>query len=393
MIRHGIRHADADKLAAAIDAEDLDKDKLAVAQEELEASRERQDALRKQVDTLRNRINDARKWIGLDNDSFRDALSCSLEMLGAAPLKSGAAPNGLPSYAFPNLDTRHGADPTWADTLDTLRALPKDGEKSFNWRKESPIRPVVFDPPSGIDDDVVQLHLEHRVVQRLLGRFLAQGFVHHDLSRACLAHSADAIPRVVLLGRLSLYGKGAVRLHEEVLTLTARWAEAGGRRAPLAPYGRDAEAKTMELLEQSLKPGPGAKVPPAMADKLLASIAKDIEDLLPHLESRGLEAKKEAEAKLKERGHLESEAMRKILEEQKQRVIKELGKAPDPQMLLDFSTDEKRQLELNRRAWDRFIVNVDGDLKREPARILDFYKVASFRIEPVGLAYLWPVTG
>jgi len=85
--------------------------------------------------------------------------------------------------------------------------------------------------------------------------------------------------------------------------------------------------------------------------------------------------------------------MRKILEEQKQRVIKELGKVPDAQLLLDFSADEKRQLELNRRAWDRFIINVDSDLQREPARILDFYKVSSFRIEPVGLAYLWPVSG
>jgi len=393
MIRHGIRHADADKLAAAIEAEDLDKDHRAVTEEELEAARERQDALRRQVDTLRNRINDARKWIGLDNDSFRDTLSCSLEMMGAEPLKASSGPDGQSRYVFPNLDTRHGADPTWADTLDTLRALPKDGQGLFERRKASPIRPVVFEPPNGIDDDIVQLHLEHRVVQRLLGRFLAQGFVHHDLSRACLAQSADAIPRVVLLGRLSLYGKGAVRLHEEVLTVTSRWAEAAGRRSPLVPYGRDAEAKTMELLEQSLKAGSGAKVPSAIADKLLASISKDIEDLLPHLESRGQTAKREADAKLNERGRLESEAMRNILEEQKQRVIKELGKAPDPQMLLDFSADEKRQLELNRRAWDRFIMNVDGDLKREPARILDFYNVASFRIEPVGLAYLWPVTG
>lgn len=63
---------------------------------------------------------------------------------------------------------------------------------------------MVFSPPEGIDDDIVQLHLEHRVVQRLLGRFLSQGFVHHDLSRACLAHSEDAIPRVVMLGRLAL---------------------------------------------------------------------------------------------------------------------------------------------------------------------------------------------
>jgi hypothetical protein len=393
LIRHGIRHADADKLAAEIEAEDLDKDKRAVAEEELDAARERQDALRRQVDTLRNRINDARKWIGLDHESFRDALSCSLEMLGAAPLKVASGPHGQSRYVFPNLDTRHGADPTWADTLDTLRALPKDGEKSFNWRRESPIRPVVFEPPTGIDDDIVQLHLEHRVVQRLLGRFLAQGFVHHDLSRACLAHSADAIPRVVLLGRLSLYGKGAVRLHEELLTVTARWADAAGRRGPLTPYGRDAEAKTMELLEQSLKPSGGANVPQAMADKLLASLAKDIEELVPHLESRGQEAKRDAESRLSERGRVESDAMRRILEEQKQRVVKELGKAPDAQLLLNFTADEKRQLQLDRRAWERFIENVDGDLAREPARILDFYTVASFRIEPVGVAYLWPVTG
>jgi hypothetical protein len=161
----------------------------------------------------------------------------------------------------------------------------------------------------------------------------------------------------------------------------------------LSPYGREAEAKTMELLEQSLRAGPGAKVPPTMAEKLLASIPKDAEELLSHLEARGQEAKREAETKLNERGRLESDGMRKILEDQKQRVVKELGKAPDPQMMLNFSADEKRQHDLDRRAWDRFILNVDGDLSREPARILEFYKVASFRIEPVGIAYLWPITG
>jgi hypothetical protein len=393
MVRHGIRHADAEKLAAAIDAEELDKDKRATTEEELEVTRVRRDDLGKQIHTLRNRINQAREWIGLDSDQLRDTLSCSLEMLGAAPQKADKAAIGQTRYVFPNLDTRHGADPTWAATLDTLRALPKDGEKSFQWRKESPIRPVVFDPPEGIDDDIVQLHLEHRVVQRLLGRFLAQGFVHHDLSRACLAHSADAIPRVVLIGRLSLYGSGAVRLHEEVLTVTARWVEPSSRRVPLVPYGRDAEAKTVALLEQSLRPDAGGKIPTTVADKLLDSIPKDIEDLLSHLESRGVVARRDAETKLDDRGRLESDAMRKILEEQKHRVAVELGKAPDAQMLLEFTADEKRQLELNRRAWHRFIVNVEGDLRREPARILDFYKVASYRVEPVGLAYLWPVTG
>ena len=86
--------------------------------------------------------------------------------------------------------------------MDTLRAPRPRDQKFWEWRRTSPIRPVVFEDP-GVDDEVVHLHLEHRVVQRLLGRFTAQGFVHHDLSRACLAQTSDAIPRVILLGRLA----------------------------------------------------------------------------------------------------------------------------------------------------------------------------------------------
>ena len=63
----------------------------------------------------------------------------------------------------------------------------------------------------------MQLHLEHRVARRLLGRFTAQGLIHHDLSKACLTAAPDAIPRVVLLGRLALYGPKAARLHEEIV--------------------------------------------------------------------------------------------------------------------------------------------------------------------------------
>jgi hypothetical protein len=234
-LRTGIRHDEADKMVAEIEGQQLDPEKRAAAEEELEAARE-QKKLGEQIDLLRNRINDASKWIGLDMDQLRDTLSCSLELLGAEPLKQAPTPANTPTrYEFPNLDTRHGADPSWSATLDTLRAPQDEDQRLYQWRKESPIRPVVFNPSEGIDDDTVQLHLQHRVVQRLLGRFLAQGFVHHDLSRACLAHTSDAIPRVVLLGRLSLYGTGAVRLHEEILTVTARWTEPPTRRGTLAP--------------------------------------------------------------------------------------------------------------------------------------------------------------
>jgi superfamily II DNA or RNA helicase len=391
-IRTGIRHDEADKLAAEIEAADLDKEKRATADEELESSRERV-KLQEQIDVLRNRINDASKWIGLDQDQLRDALSCSLELLGSDPLKQTPAPTHSPTrFVFPNLDVRHGADPTWSVTLDTLRAAPEQGPRNFQWRKESPIRPVVFNAPEGIDDDIVQLHLQHRVVQRLLGRFLSQGFVHHDLSRACLAHTSDAVPRVVLLGRLSLYGAGAVRLHEQIVTVTARWTEHSARRGALTPYAREAESKTLELLEDGLRPGAHPNVPEVVVGRLQSSFARDIEELLPHLEQRGQEAKTDAEAKLKKRGDDEAESIRRVLDDQKRRVLNELGRYDQTQLLLNIDL-EKRQLESNRRYWDKWLANVEGDLQREPDRVRKFYEVASFRIEPVGLAYLWPVTG
>jgi superfamily II DNA or RNA helicase len=395
MLRQGIKHADAAELMRQIKSAELDKEKRKTTEEELEVTRERREALEKQIDLLRGRINAARQWIALDNDQFRDAISCSLELLGAKPLKSTPTPKGSPGrYSFPDLDARQGSDSSWAPTLDTLRAPPKDGKRNYEWRRQSSIRPVVFEPPEGIDDDIVQLHLQHRIVQRLLSRFLSQGFIHNDLSRACLANTNDAIPRVVLLGRLSLYGPGAVRLHEEILTVTSRWTEPASRKTPLQPYGREAESKTLELLEASLNPKSHvSQISDQVRKRLLDSIRSDVEQLLPHLDQRGAQAKKDAEKALSERGQIEADAITKILEEQRARVLKELGRTDDQQLLLGFSVDERRQFESNRRYWQRWIANVEGDLQQEPARILDFYKTVSSRVEPIGLAYLWPVTG
>jgi hypothetical protein len=88
---------------------------------------------------------------------------------------------------------------------------------------------VVFEDTGTIDQDVVHLHLEHRVARRLLGRFLAQGFVHHDLFRACVLTYDDPFPRVVMFGRLSLYGASAARLHDELVAVSARWTSPKGR--------------------------------------------------------------------------------------------------------------------------------------------------------------------
>jgi superfamily II DNA or RNA helicase len=394
-LRTGIRRAEADATAAEIEGVKEDPEKRAAREMELDAADEqRQNRLRAEVEALTNRIREARRWIGLDEVQLRDALNCSLDFLGTEPLREEPTPPDQPTrYVFPNLQARHGNDPRWAATLDTLRPPPERDQSLYEWRRGTPLRPVVFSPPPGFDGDTVQLHLSHRVVQRLLGRFLAQGFVYQDLSRACLAQSEDAIPRVVLLGRLALYGAGAVRLHEELVTVTARWVPPADRKSPLTPYARDAEARTMNVLQESLKPATGAQgVPEADRQRLQASIVQDICELLPHLEMRGTAAREEAEKQLAERSRAESESLKTLLEDQRRRVQAKYKATETEQLLLGFSDEEKRQLSADRRHWERWLADVEDDLKREPERIAEFYRTRSFRLEPVGLAYLWPIT-
>jgi superfamily II DNA or RNA helicase len=396
-LKQGIRHRDIAALAEELEGTNPDAENREVVEEELESARERQEDLKAQIQRLQNRLKASQDWLALREDHFRSAISCALQMMHADPLKP--LPRGdewdkpIDRFDFPALDQRQGAGPTWVETMDTLRPPRRRDQKPWEWRRESPIRPVVFHDTGTMDQDVVHLHLEHRVVQRLLGRFTAQGFVLHDLSRACLSQSNDAIPRVILMGRLCLYGPRAARLHEELVPVTARWTELSQRKSPLNPYGREAEMKTLDLLETALLPTNAPEVDPVIQAKLREAAARDIEQLLPHLNQRGREIAEGARIALSRRAEQEANAMAAILEEQKKRVGETAGKYQDKQLVLGFNDDEQRQLESNKRHWDKRLHAIDKELATEPQRIRALYEVKAERIEPVGLIYLWPVTG
>jgi superfamily II DNA or RNA helicase len=390
LLHEGIRHADVDRLEKAIAGADLDRDAKAVVNDELEAARARQDELRAQIDDLRKLLGRSGEWVGFAEGPFREALSCALELAGAAPLEA----TGQGRYRLPDLAAKVGADPTWADTLDTLRAPRRREQRFWEWRRESPIRPVVFVDAGTMTDEVVHLHLEHRVVQRLLGRFAAQGFVHHDLSRACLTHTSDANPRVILIGRLSLYGAGAARLHEELVFVTARWVDPKIRKAALAPYARDAESRTLVLLDQALQDPDARPVHAKVKDDLQKSAPGDVRDLLPALEERAHLAAADARARLITRGEQEGRDMRLLLE--RQQALIEATAAQDSQAqeyLTGLLPEEERQREANRRHWAKRLRALEHELEAEPKRVREVYAVRAQRVEPVGLVYLWPRTG
>ena len=390
----GIRHRDADMLKRELEEADIDEARKRVTSEELEAARDRQDDLQVQIDRCRKLLARSREWVDFEAAPFREALSCSLELLGAPPLAQDTDSDGRPVWTFPPLDRRAATDPSWAATLDTLRPPRKTDQKLAHWRRDAPIRPVVFEDAGVLTEDTVHFHLEQRVAQRLLGQFRAQGFIHHDLSRACLAQTKDSIPRVILLGRLSLYGRRAERLHEELVPVAARWNDpARGRKEPLKAYAHDAQARTLDLLKDSLN-SQGAAPNQTIQRKLLNAALRDIKELLPQLEQRAREFADIATRKLRERGEREAGDLQDTLQRQRTRVQEEIDKreAESAQFTLNFSADEKRQLEADVTHWHTRLTQFKDDLEREPARIREFYEVRKSRVEPVGLVYLWPET-
>jgi hypothetical protein len=390
----GIKRRAVDATIKEIEAEDPASAERRTSAEELEEARERGKRLERQLGELESIYENSKRNLGFEPVQFRQALSESLRMLGAQPLQPlepMTTPRGRQDrWEFPALDKRAGADPTWAETLDALRTPREKDLKLWEWRRESKLRPVVFEDTGTIDQDVVHLHLEHRVARRLLGRFLAQGSVHHDLFRACVLAYDEPFPRVVLFGRLSLYGANAARLHDELVAVSARWMSPKGR-SPLQPYSQTAEQRVLDQLDKALINPNSRTVDPRAVEILADSIDQDAAELAGLLQDRCANLRQRAIRLLAERSEREAREMAEILESQRKQIAASTQKYDqNPQLEMQFDEAARRQREADYRYWRRRLDAIEREFADEPARIRASYEVKATRIEPVGIVYLWP---
>lgn len=392
-LRQGIRHREVAELVRELEQIDLDAIRRQTMAEELEQARERERELQEQIERCRSLLERSQQWTGFSPEAFRQALNCALELIGAPPLQRDTDAVGREVWRLPALDGRTAANPAWNAILDSLRTPRPANQSLSDWRREAPIRPIVFADTGLLSDEVVHLHLEHRVAQRLLARFRAQGFIEH-LARACVLQVSDAVPRVIMLGRLALFGQHAERLHEEIIAVAARWVEPSQRQGPLAPYGREGEARALALLEGALRRERHAAADKVVQQRLAQSAANDVADLAPHLERRAAEAAEVAIAQLRQRGEREAADLYEAIKQQTQRVREQLERSRTDlqQLTLGFNPEERRQLQLDQRVWEQRLAAFERDIVEEPQRVRSFYEVRAQRIEPVGLVYLWPET-
>jgi hypothetical protein len=388
----GIAKGNADALAHEIEAEDGDTVALRARHEMADETDKRLARLQRELGQLDRDLERARRRVGIEPADLKQVVETALARDGA-PL---APANGLEVEAAFRIDPSLPAfarDSTWNELFDELReGRPPKRKLLPEWRAKHPVRAISFKVPilpDGRDaDGVVHVHLEHRLVRRLLSRFVSHGF-QAGLNRASVIYGPGAQPRVVLVGRLALFGPAAARLHEEILPVTALWSEAARLGVGLRSFGQTGEQTTLEELEEALK---SAVVPPRdIVDRLMSGARKDVADLRPSLEERAKAAGAVAKAHLTAIAEREALALQVLLTAQRDRISKAAATKDSAQFELDLSDPiERRQREADRRHWQVRLGNLERELAEEPARVAGSYSVRAERLEPIGIVYLWP---
>jgi hypothetical protein len=395
-------------LAATIaEIEGLDQDEAfrrtrELLDEELEGSRERKEQLEKQVGTLEGYLERSRKWLHFSRSQFRAALNTSLQLSGERhgnhglalkprdPAQAAADPDRA-IWEFPTAEELPGGEPVWGDVLDALRPPRQPGQKLWQWRQDTELQPVVFQDPQEVNADRVHLHLEHPLVMRLLNRFLMRGFQSDALSRAAVLGTTDDTAKLIVLARLSLYGHGAARLHDEVLAVVAEWDPADPNRR-LRKLSAEKGKRALEELEAALQQR--LEAPEGITASLQEHLGRDVAQLREPLDQLVDERRAEAASKLAKRAEEEAARFVRVLEEQRQRITSTRSRTNEnlDQLLLDLGEikAERRQLEDNRKYWERRLRTIDDDLASEPGRIRRTFELQTHRVEPAGAIYLWP---
>ena len=396
----GIEMGRAEELAREIEAED-DVELLARARAEMDdEERVRFERVQREREELAKALEASRERVGVDALDLHNVVAAALKRAEYDLDKADSGAIGrVHTYLFDPNASAFAREFGWDDVFDDLRIRPrKRGERIGEWRRNAPIRKIAFEPPilpDGRDaDDTVQVHLEHRLVRRLLSRFLSQGF-QSRLSRVSIIQGPGAQPRLVMMARLAVYGPAAARLHEEILTVTADWSEVGRDHKRLRAHGEVSETKTLDQLERALRESRSA--PPSTRAVIEPLIAKDIADLLPAIEKDAEERLAKVRRQLAQRAEDEAKSLQRLLEEQRDRILKASREAdrddPNQFVLPGVLEEERRERAADRRHWKNRLERLEREIVDEPARVRASYEVRAHRLEPVGLVYLWPSFG
>ena len=393
-LKGGIRRGEAVALAAELESMDLNADRKRTVTDEFEAVRDRQRDLQRQIEQCRTLLERSRNWVRFRSEAFRRALSCSLSIQQANPLRKAQDSRGRDVWRFPELGGRvaagsivgrHPGHATGADQArrETSGVAEKGTHSTCRFKDPGELTeksctctwnsgwhnaswPV--SARRGSFTTTSRAHAWLMWATRYAALFFWDGCPYTESVRNACTRSLSR-SRPVGLNLTCGRGRSSATLRKQNgghSRFWTRFSKRGVVPSPTRSFSAGFSVNDTRYRRSAAAAGPqgGGAGRPCHTEVARARQARGQGaacDLAP------TERPREGRTR-KARGRT-----RPVHIGSRRRGASAAGRQ---QALLEESARP-----------------VGRDLKEEPERIRDFYKVRATRVEPVGLVYLWPETG
>jgi SNF2 family DNA or RNA helicase len=327
--------------------------------------------LKERTAKLREKLDATRNDFHLTPDHIYRAVEAGLALAEKPPLE----PIKLPDTPAGTVFEMPALSGSWARCLE---GLPHPYDQA--------IRPITFDHEvSKGRDDVVLVHLNHRLVQMCLRLLRAEVWAQDDvkkLNRVTVRSLPDGELEgiaVAIVSRLVITGGNHHRLHEE-LTI------AGGY---LNDKGFSRETKVTQI-DQWLERAKPSKSAVSLLSALRTRFEKSEAAIQQAIDTRSKERLKHLRNTLETRKQQEVKNITAVLAELARGIETELAKTDEPEQFELFSEDERTQLRRDNDALRARLARIPEERELEIAAIEHRYADFVDRTFPVAVIFLVP---
>ena len=250
------------------------------------------------------------------------------------------------------------------------------------------IRPITFDHAVATGrDDVVLVHLNHRLVQMCLRLLRAEVWAQDDvkkLHRITVRTLPDGQidgPVVIVISRLVVTGGNHHRLHEELTVAGGYLGDKNFRR-------EDGVTKVQQWLDDA-KP---VMANDALFDAIRVRFDQFQSSILQSVDARSKDRLKFLTNTLQTRKQQEISDIGTVLDELEKSIRNELKKDQQPAQLSLFTEDERTQLRRDTAALEARLARIPAERQQEAEAIETRYAKLNDRTFPVAVIFLVPAS-
>lgn len=327
--------------------------------------------LQERIARLHERLQETRKDFHLTPDRICQAVKTGLALASKPPLKPVELDGALEGTVF-EMSALTGS---WARCLEGLRHPHTHNQ-----------RPITFDHDVAKNrDDVVLVHLNHRLVQMCLQLMRAEVWAQNDVKKLhrvdvrTLPDSMLAGPALAVVSRLVITGGTHHRLHEE-LTVSGGYFRDGA-------FARETR---VTQVSQWLDEASPHRADEGLFSNLTDEFRGQEDTILRAVQARSSDRLRNLQNTLENRKRQEIENITAVLDELALAIEHELKSGPKPEQLDLFTDAERTQLRRDVEALKARLARLPDEKEQETEAIENRYREFVARTFPVAVVFLVP---